>query len=217
MKNKILIGIVSAVLIFLFLFVAYGLTNQQQNQTFEGVNKIQPEDHLKWSKDKKNILVEYSDLQCPACKNFHEIIKSEIEASGSGNTDIIKKITFVYRHFPLYGTHKNAEAAAFAAEAAGMQGKFFEMVDLQFEEQNNWKDSSKPQEYFIGLAKKLDLDLEKFENDVKSEKIKDKVDQDVLSGNQGSVNATPTFFLNGKKLDSVRSFEEFIQLLKETK
>ncbi|MDO8497191.1 MAG: thioredoxin domain-containing protein [bacterium] len=212
-KNTIIITIISFVGIFAFLTGAYMLTNKAETTVFEEVNKILPSDHLKWSPEKKNILVEYSDFQCPACKNYHEIISQQIEASGSANFDITKKVTFVYRNFPLFQIHQHAYAAASAAEAAGKQNKFFEMGDALFNTQDEWSKSSNVQAEFIKIATNLKLDIEKFKKDMGSKDIKDKVDTDMRSGEKAGLDSTPTFYLNGKKV-TVTSFEEFIKVLK---
>lgn len=211
--NKTVITILSVIAIFAFLLAAYKFTNTSSDKTYLDVNKVASSDHITWSKDKKNILVEYSDLQCPACKSFNGFIRQYIEASGSGNTDITKKVTFVYRHFPL-AQHSHAEEAAYAAEAAGNQGKFFEYVNVLFDKQKDWENNKDAVKKFETYAKDLDLDLEKFRKVRDSKESKDKVSADLLSGQKAEVNATPTFYLNGKKLGPINSFEEFLQPLK---
>lgn len=213
MNNKILLTIISVLLIFGFIFVAYKFTNAPQNTTFPQVSVIKADDHIKWSAGKKNILVEYSDLQCPACKSFQDFIRNEIESSRSTNYDVTKKVTFVYRHFPL-PQHKFANDAAYATEAAGKQGKFFEMVDMIFDGQTSWEKKSSASQDFEKYAKDLKLDMEQFRKDRDSSEAKAKVRADLLSGQQAAVNATPTFFLNGKKLDNINSFDDFLKLLK---
>lgn len=211
--NKIVIGIVSAVAIFGFIFLAYKFTNTTSDKTFPEINVVGKTDHVKWSLAKKNILVEYSDLQCPACKSFYEFMKSEIEASGSANSGIMKKVTFVYRHFPL-AQHGEAEQAAYAAEAAGLQGKFFEFSNVLFDNQKEWAENKDAIKKFESYAKELDLDLDKFKKDRDSKEVKDKVNADLLSGQKAAVSATPTFYLNGKKLGPVNSFEDFLAPLR---
>src|SRR3989344_1013868 len=196
--NKTVIIILSVAAVFIFLFAAYKFTKA---------------DHVAWSKDKKNILVEYSDLQCPACQSFAEFMKSEIEASGAAEADILKKVTFVYRHFPLV-QHAHAEEAAKAAEAAGKQGKFFEFASLAFEKQKDWAENKDAVKKFESYAQSLKLDMDKFKKDRDSKEIKDKVAADLLSGQTAQVNSTPTFYLNGKKLAPINSFEDFLKPLK---
>lgn len=215
MKNKIIISVISAIAILLFLFVAYKLTNTKTTVDYPEVNKISSLDHLKWATDSakiKNILVEYSDFQCPACKLFHDTIRSEIENKNAPNSELTKKITFVYRDFPL-DQHQNAKVAAYAAEAAGKQNKFFEFGDILFDKQNEWGESNDSQKYFDEYAKSLALNLDQFHKDMNSNEVKNKVDTDVLSGEKASLNATPTFYFNGKKLENINSFADFLQPL----
>jgi len=212
-KNTIIISIVSVLGTFVLLFGVYKLVNQPVQTDFPQVKQLKANDHIKWSPDKKNILVEYSDLQCPACKNAHNILKT-IEASGSADFEITKKVTFVYRHFPLSQIHNKANVAAYAAEAAGKQDKFWEMADLLFDNQQTWKESNNPQqEDFVNYAKELKLDLEKFKKDIDSSEVKNKVAEDLKEAGQMGINSTPTFFLNGQKVN-VNNFNEFKTLLK---
>src|SRR3989344_1703956 len=211
--NKTVIIILSVVAVFIFLFAAYKFTNTSSDITYPEVSKISKTDHVAWSKDKNYILVEYSDLQCPACQSFAQFIKSEIEASGAAEADIMKKVTFVYRHFPL-AQHANAENAAKAAEAAGKQGKFFEFVSMAFDKQKDWAEKKDAVKKFEDYAKDLDLDMDKFKKDRDSKESKNKIEADLLSGQTAQVNATPTFYLNGKKLGPINSFADFLKPLK---
>ncbi len=212
-KNTIIISVVSVLGTFLLLFGVYKLINQPIQTDFPQTKQLKADDHIKWSPEKKNILIEYSDFQCPACKNAHNILKA-IEASGSADFEITKKITFVYRHFPLFQIHNNANVAAYAAEAAGKQNKFWEMTGLLFDNQQTWKESSNPQqEDFVNYAKELKLDLEKFKKDIDSSEVKNKVAEDLKDADQMGINSTPTFFLNGQKVN-VNSFDEFKTMLK---
>lgn len=217
MTNKIIIAIVSFIALIGLLFVVYKFTNGPQSSpvSFPEVNKVLTNDHVKWATDSaavKNILVEYSDLQCPACKSFHEYISQEIEATVSGNIDITKKVVFIYRHFPLTQIHQHAEEAAYAAEAAGKQNKFFAMTDILFNKQNEWENKGDVKDIFESYAKDLNLNVEAFRKDRDSQETKDKVSADTLSGEKAQINATPTFFLNGKKVE-INSFDEFKRLL----
>ncbi len=213
MTNKTIIAIViSVVVLFAFLFVAYQLTNTATPTVYRQINVVKSDDHVTWSPAKKNILVEYTDFECPACKEFHTLI-NQMVASGSADAKIKDKVTFVMRDFPLYQIHPNSMTAAYAAEAAGKQGKFFQYVDELFATQDNWANLSDPTSYFIQLATKLKLNTNEFKADMNSQSGKDKVNADIASGNQAGINATPTFFLNGKKLDNIQSFNQFRSLL----
>jgi len=212
-KNTIIISIVSVLGTFLLLFGVYKLINQPVITDFPQTKQLKADDHLKWSPVKKNILVEYSDLQCPACKGAHDFLKT-IEASGSADFEITKKITFVYRHFPLSQIHDKANLAAYASEAAAKQGKFWEMTDLLFDNQATWEKSGDPlKDYFLTYAKDLKLDVNQFKKDSDSSEVKSRVTEDLSQGNQIGINSTPTFFLNGQKV-IVNSYVEFKTLLK---
>lgn len=214
-KNTIILSIVSAIVIFGFLGVVYVMTNQSATpQLYPKVNVVQANDHIKWSNAKKNLLVEFSDLQCPACRAYHEIIKQQIET----DKNITGKITFIYRHFPL-DQHVYSHIAAYAAEAAGKQGKFFEFSDTLFTDQDEWvalKNEADAKKYFVGVAKDLKLDTTKFETDMNSEAVKQRVQDDTTAGLAANVQATPTFYLNGAKVD-VKSFDELKKLLQSVK
>jgi len=152
----------------------------------------------------KAVLVEYSDFQCPACGAYYPLLKKLVEEYGS-------EFTFVYRHFPLQ-QHLNAIPTASASEAAGKQGKFWEMHSLIFNHQQEWSAAGNINEILLGYADSLRLDIEQFKNDLRSAEVKDKVGNDYRGGINAGVNSTPTFFLNGKKIQP-RSYQEFIDLI----
>lgn len=212
-KNTIIISIVSVLGTFLLLFGVYKLINQSVPTDFPQTKRLKADDHIKWSPTKKNILVEYSDFQCPSCKSVHDFLKT-IEASGSADLSITNKVTFVYRYFPLYQIHDKANVSAYAAEAAGKQGKFWEMADLLFNEQQVWEKSNNIlKDYFEKYAKELNLDVDKFIKDFESPEVRSRVAQDLREAEQIGVSSTPTFFLNGQKVD-VNSYNEFKTRLK---
>lgn len=139
--------------------------------------------------DQANVyLVEFSDFQCPACKTFKPTVKKITE-------DYKDELIFGYRHFPLV-QHSYAQKAAYASEAAGKQGKFWEMYEFLFENQEQLSDEKIRQG-----AEKIGLSMDQFEISMKSDEIRNKVAKDVSDGNRFGVNATPTFFLNGEKLE----------------
>lgn len=212
MNNKVIIALTSIVVIFGFLYGVYAFTNKPVQTDFPEITKISSTDHVKWAKNSKNVLVEYSDLQCPACKSFHEIIQKDIETDKT----ITENISFVYRHFPLDNIHPYARDAAYAAEAAGKQNKFFEMSDKLFANQEVWSKQANHNATFIQYAKELKLDVDKFQKDMDSKEVKERVQNDFISGNNAQVDSTPTFYLNGKKLTNISSFEEFKKLLQDT-
>lgn len=172
------------------------------------IDKISAYDWVKGSRTASAVLVEYSDFQCPACGAYYPLVKRVAEEYGD-------KLAIVYRNFPLTTIHKNALRGASAAEAAGQQGKFWEMHDRLFEGQKEWSEGNNPQKFIDEYATALGLDMDRFHKDMDSQSVQDKISADVASAEKYEVNGTPTFFLNGKKLDSVRSFDDFKTVIDE--
>lgn len=166
---------------------------------------VSTEDWVKGNQDTKVVLIEYSDFQCPACAFYYPILKKFTEEFGD-------KMAIAYRHFPL-PIHQNAKSAAYAAEAAGRQGKFWEMHDLVFDNQKDWKDQRSANEVFVNYAQTLNLNLDQFKTDFASKEIKRKVEDGYKNNVQLGLNSTPTFFLNGKKLANPRNYEEFRSII----
>lgn len=152
-------------------------------------------DHIQGSENAPIELVEYGDYQCPHCGRAYSIIKRIQEKF----KDDLK---FVFRNFPLSEIHPQAIQAAAAAEAAGRQGKYWEMHDIIFENQHNLAKHA-----LLEFAQKLELDLSKFETDLSDQVIIEKIESDFESGVRSGVNGTPTFFINGTKY--VDSWDEW--------
>ena len=155
----------------------------------------------------KVMLVEYSDFQCPACAAYEPLVTKAL-------ADFPNDLTLVYRHFPLITIHPNADFAAGAAEAAGNQGKFWEMHDILFEKQTEWEKTTEAVKTFSEYATTLGLDIEKFKIDMVSTETRKKINDLYRSGIQSGVKGTPTFFVNGKMIESPRSEEAFNTLIK---
>lgn len=152
-------------------------------------------------------LVEYSDFQCPTCGAFHPIVQQLVD-------DYAGQILFVYRHFPLQELHKNAVAAATATEAAGVQGKFWEMHNKIFETQDDWSSSKDAITIFTTYALDLGLNVEQFTNDLTSKAVENAVQADYDSGLSSHISGTPTFFLNGQEIaDLPRGYDAFKAIL----
>ncbi len=138
------------------------------------------------------ILVEFGDYQCPACAAAEPVIKQVLK-------DYQGRITFVFRNFPL-PNHEHAMISAEAAEVAGDQGKFWEMHDLLYERQDVWVKAKSPKDEFIKYAGELGLNVSEFTSSLNASKYESRIRRDQNDGNSLSVNATPTFYVNGKKL-----------------
>lgn len=204
----IILGVV--VLGMIGLFIVTGNKEQESSGNFTGnASEVQADDHVRFKRDLPVTLIEYGDFQCPSCGAYFPILKSLEE-------EYKDQVTFVFRHFPLRTIHPNAQAASLAAEAAGKQGKFFEMHDKLFETQSAWGQiATNQQTLFEGYAQELGLNMEQFKADYKSQAAADKINRDVSSGKQFDITGTPTFILNGKKIESPKDAEEFSKLLDE--
>jgi protein-disulfide isomerase len=169
---------------------------------------VQASDWTKGNQDAPAVLIEYGDFQCPACALFYPEVKRLSEEMG-GN------LLVVFRHFPLRQTHRQAQLAAQAAEAAGQQDKFWEMHNILYERQDDWSDNSGARDMFIGYAEELGLDRARFEADIDSSEVADKVNQQYQSGLSAGVDATPTFYLNGEKLQGYRTYDDFSERIRQ--
>lgn len=163
--------------------------------------EVYESDWVKGDREAKVTLIEYGDFQCPACATYAPIMKKLLDETPND-------LRIVYRHFPLLQIHKNALPSSKAAEAAGRQGKFWEMHDKLYETQGDWDDMADPKGKFLEFAKEMGLDEQKFLTDFDSQEVSDKIMADLASGNRLQISSTPTFFLNGKKIQS-RSYEQF--------
>jgi protein-disulfide isomerase len=138
-------------------------------------------------------LEEFGDYQCPPCGELHPTLK-KLKAQYGPN------LNFVFRNYPLTEIHKNALLAAQAAEAARVQGRFWEMHDLLYETQKVWSDDVNPKPIFIKFARDLGLDIERFGRDLASEEVKLRIEADQQAATKMGVNGTPTVFINGRRL-----------------
>ena len=201
-ESKFLIGIG----IFTVVIIAAGVFFFSRSKPQENPNQKADETVL-YSNTKNSTgdpnapvkIVEFADMQCPACRSAQPILKSVLEKHKD-------QIYFVFRHYPL-STHKNARAAAKAVEAASAQGKIWEMVDLLYTKQPEWSEKSNPEDLFAGYAQELGLDVEKFKTDL--DESYDIIDRDFADGNKLSVSSTPTFFINGEKKPGVMQEADF--------
>ena len=150
---------------------------------------VSEQDHIKGNLEMPVILVEYGDFQCPHCGAAYPMLK-QIEKIYAG------RMAFVYRHFPLAEIHPFAQAAAVAAEAAGRQGKFWEMHARIFENQDKLG-----LEMLLELAEHLKLDMNAFAHDFKDPKLFEKVEAHFESGIISGVNGTPSFYINEVKFN----------------
>ena len=156
---------------------------------------ILPTDHVRGRDDAPLTLFEFGDYECPPCKSaYFDILKLERTFDGS--------LRFAFRHYAYARIHPNAELAAQAAEAAAAQGRFWEMHDLIFRDQLHLRFND-----LVKRASELDLDVKRFEHEVKSEVYLDQVRSDFRSGVQNGVFSTPGIFINGVRLNSDAGYD----------
>jgi protein-disulfide isomerase len=146
-------------------------------------------DHVQGAGDAPVTLLEYGDYQCPFCADMHPMIKAIAKSMGS-------QMRFVFRHMPLLEMHPYAQHAAEAAEAAAVQGKFWEMHDAIYRQQ-----SELGSDLLHQLAVKLKLDIAQFDADSEARRFRPRVKRDFMSGMRSGVASTPAFFVNGKRYD----------------
>lgn len=186
-ESKVLLGIVAATIAVLGIGVFIFSRPPAPPPSYPKTELVPSDAWNKGNASASAYLVEFSDFQCPACRQFQPVVDELVEKYK-------ENLTFVYRHFPL-DQHRYAVGAAQAAEAAGVQGKFWEMYALLFANQEKFADT-----LWLDLAKQLDLDSKRFEDSMLSSSLKEKVERDRTYGISIGINATPTFFLNGAKL-----------------
>jgi protein-disulfide isomerase len=196
-EAKILIAIAGAVIIAGVLLAIFA--NPQPKDPGAPVDTdsiIRENNHMTGSLNAKVTMVEFADFQCPACGSAHPILKKIIAEYGN-NPDF----NFVFKHFPLDSIHPFARIAAEAAEAAGEQGKFWEMSDLLFTNQAAWTVGNDQLDTFVSYAQQIGVeDIEKFRQSIQRRQYNEIISSDVADGTSLGVNSTPTIFINGEKM-----------------
>src|SRR3990167_6103983 len=203
MDRRFLVILTALILIFVGIFVFSKNSNDSgNNQT--GSSQVQPTNHVKGGNAKNVTLVECGDYECAVCELYEPIVNQVFEANSAN-------MQLQFRNLPLISVHKNAFAAARAAEAADLQNKFWEMHDLLYESSNwsAWTNSNNARSLFDGYAQSLGLDLTKFRADYESSKVNDLINADSAEFKKtGQQMATPTFFLNGQYIELSKLTDE---------
>ena len=149
--------------------------------------------HIRGNPDAPVTLEEFGDFQCPPCGKFSEFVEDLLKEYNS-------RLRLVFRNFPLSG-HEHAREAALAAEAAGLQGKFWEMHDTLYREQETWTKAPNVRELFESYAGTIGLNVDQFKKDVDGDKARERVDSDRALADFLGVKATPTLFINNRPVD----------------
>ncbi|MDP3948178.1 MAG: thioredoxin domain-containing protein [bacterium] len=211
-ETKILGSIVIATVILLvggIFFLSRSASAPAKDITGAIVSQIDYNKGEKLGSDSAKVkVVEFSDFQCPACLAAEPVVK-QVRAAYPD------QVQFIYRHFPL-PQHSYGQQAAVYAEAAGEQGKFWEMHDKLFETQAEWSglDGKGATAFFLELAKQLSLDENKINQAIVDSVLKARIDEDKAEGNRLGVNSTPTFFVNGRKVN-LQSFDNLTTAVAE--
>lgn len=188
----IIFSVVCLALIGLLIFT------RDSGASFDGdPAKVVQGDNVYGKRDSKVVLIEYGDFECPGCGSLFPVVK-EVKEQYKNH------IAFIFRHMPLSAQHANARAAAAAAEAAALQGKFWEMHDQLFGNQDRWS-RSEPDDrsnFFESYARAIGIDIKKFREAVGSSEVSDRISRDQAAARKAGLKpSTPTLVLNGKLID----------------
>ena len=198
-KSSIIIFILVVLLTAVLLFFLFWKKDSGNSDTKKNP-KVQAGDNFVYGPGNAPItMIEFSDYQCPYCKTNSATIAKILEKYP-------KDIKFIFRDFPLE-IHPNARPAAYAAEAAGKQNKYYEYHKLLFEMQDDWASLTDPTSKFLEYAKILNLDLEKFKKDMSLQSIKDNVEEDFKFGQSLDIQGTPVLYINDTKLVGAQTFQ----------
>ena len=162
---------------------------------------VSPQDHAQGPENAPVTLVEYGDYQCPHCGRAYPIVK-RIQKHFGG------RLRFIFRNFPLNEMHPDAESAAETAEFAGANGKFWEMHDLIFENQQRLGG-----QLYLELAAQLGLSAEALQSAIENGRYQDRVAADFKGGVRSGVNGTPTFYINGHRHDAPFDYDDLAQAI----
>jgi len=206
-RNALMVRIGAVILIPLVLVVLYqGL--------FTGPPALPPDtigeaDHVRGNLNAPVTLTVYADFQCPACQTEFDVIARAWPR-------IEDDVRLVYRYFPL-DTHRFSFQAARFAEAAGLQGKFWEMHDMLFRNQQGWSFVEDPTLLFDALAEEIGLDLTQLHADIERDSVRAKIVSDQQGGVRAGVRSTPTLFINGRIVSNPQSPGALIDLIEEAR
>ena len=198
-KNMWTWGIILVLAIIIISFFVSKGDRTIDPALFADVETFEDGPHLKGNAESGLVLIEYSDFQCPACK------AAEPAVSGLNDT-FGEQVAVAYRNFPLRSIHPNAQIGAQAAEAAAIQGKFWEMHDLLFENQDEWSKSFNPERYLVEYAETIGLNVDRFRYDLESDVVKDRVNADYDEAVALGLQGTPSFVYDGQAVN----FNDFV-------
>jgi protein-disulfide isomerase len=162
--------------------------------------------HIRGPANAQVTLVEFGDFQCPSCGGYHPLVKEILNRYPD-------KVRLEFHHYPLVDLHPNAMLGAMAAEAAGDQGRYWEMHDALFEHQAEWAPSRNAELVLLNLANRIGLNLNQFMQQLRSPALQDRILQDVTLGNSLHIMETPTFFIDGQRVYIKPTLEDFVKVV----
>jgi len=207
-KIGIIVGVVLIVALSVIGLIKLAGSSTDSSSSAIKVPAVSKSDITQGNPKSKVTLIEYADFQCPACASYHPLVNQLL-------TEFNGKIFYVYRMFPLSNIHQNAIISAQAGYAALKQNKFFQMDDYLYNGQAQWENLPNPKDTFISYAGKLKLDTAKFEADMNSSEAQNYVADSENQATSIGVNATPTFFVNGKQITNPASYDEFKKIIQD--
>jgi protein-disulfide isomerase len=180
------------------------MTSQDELDLSRLLLPIQPDDHIQGLADAQYTLVEYGDYECPQCGQLFVTLRDL-------HAELGDDLRLVFRHYPRSGIHRHAQAAAEASEAAGTQGRFWEMHNLLFQNQNALETKD-----LLRYAQQLSLDMQRFRGELKNRTYAERVREDFRRGVANGVYGTPSLFINGVRHDGTTDRDSLLARLKGT-
>lgn len=207
-------GFIALVVIITIIATFMSGSQSSSSSSFNATktSAVTTSDHQRGNANAKVTLIEYGDFECPACGEYEPLVEQLYQQYGN-------QVLFVFRNFPLYQIHPFAMIGAQAAEAAGLQGKYWEMHDLLYKDQSQWtadttlSSDAVVSKYFDQYAQSLGLNVAQFDTDINSAAVKNKVQADLALGNAAQIDHTPTFFINLTQIENPTSYQDFVKVL----
>ena len=191
-------NIVIGLVLILIAFFAFSKYSQIQKDSQPVSIKVTNTDHTIGRVDAKVSIIEFADLQCPACKAFDPIVTQVIADYIAKNASV----KFTFKHFPLTAIHQNTLLAAVGSEAAAKQGKFWEYKKVVYEKQEDWASSLDAKDKIKSYLAAVGIDTAKWEKDLSDASLEEKVLSDLKEATSISLSGTPSFIINGVKVDA---------------
>jgi protein-disulfide isomerase len=187
-------NIIIILILALISFFVWNKAETVKKESAPVIVNISADDHRVGNPNAKVTVIEYADMQCPACRAYEAI-------TGPVIAEYSDRVNFIFRHFPLATIHQNAMLGAIATEAASKQGKFWEMKKVLYEKQAEWSTALDSKQKVMSYASTLGLDVKKFEADLIDPALEELVLNSLKEATRLGLNSTPSFIINGVRVD----------------